>query len=259
MEATLFETPRGGWGLFLGIGDRTAWRYLHVHERAGRIEKFEAVPGRRTSWAFTTSPLERLDDGERTRRIELAPMGDPDWGDGTRAVWLALCQHARLPDKRECYPSIERLSRNSGLARRNVQRQLRRMIEGGYLARDLRAGSTMYALHPTGDVPPSAPNPCHQRRPTHATSAAPPMPPAPPTHATNAAPPMPPAPPEVESLKLSFEGRALKLSVSSAIAPERRNGARAPESCIDENSPKVRQARQQAKRIRERLAREQEP
>ena len=106
------------------------------------------------------------------RRIDLAPMGDPDWGDGTRAVWLALCQHARLPGKRKCYPSIERLSRNSGLDRRNVQRQLRRMIEGGYLARNLRAGSTVYALHPTGNAPPSAPNPCHQRRSTRATSAA---------------------------------------------------------------------------------------
>ena len=259
MEATLFETPRGGWGAFLGIGERTAWRYLREHERAERIEKIEAAPGRRTSWAFTTSPLERRDYGERMRRIDLAPMGDPDWGDGTRAVWLALCQHARLPGKRKCYPSIERLSRDSGLDRRNVQRQLRRMIEGGYLARNLRAGSTVYALHPTGNAPPSAPNPCHQRRPSRAASAAPPVPPAPPTRATSAAPPVPPAPPEVEPLKLNFEVEPSKSSHSSATAPKRRDGARAPEGCIDENSPKVRQARRQAQRILERLEREQRP
>ena len=256
MEAILFGTPRGGWGAFLGIGKRTAWRYLRELERAGRIEKLEVTPGRRTSWTFTTSPLERREYGERMRRIDLAPMGDPEWGDGTRAVWLALCQHARLPDKRECYPSIERLSRDSGLDRRNVQRQLRRMISGGYLARIFRAGSTVYALHPTGDAPPSAPNPCHQRRPTRAVSAAHSCHHRRPTRATSAALPVPPAPPEVESLKLNFEVEPSKSSHSSATAPERRDGARAPEDCIDENAPHVRQARRQVQRILGRLERE---
>ena len=257
MEATLFETPRGGWGAFLGIGERTVWRYLRELERDGRIEKFDATPGLRTTWAFTTSPLERSDNGERMRRIDLAPMGDPHWGDGTRAVWLALCQHARLPDNRECYPSIKRLSQDSGLVRSNVQRQLRRMIEGRYLARTFRAGSTVYALHPTGDAPACAPDPCHQRGPPYATNAALHVPPARSPHATDAALPMPPALPEVEPLKLNFEVEPSKSSLASATAPERRGGREiCPEGCIDENSSNVKQARQYARRIRERLERE---
>ena len=103
MEATIFETPRGGWGKFLGIGERTAWRYLADLEREGFIEKWASEPGRRTTWALSTSPLEKREEGKLGLRVELAPMGDPEWTDGTRAVWIA-CRRRDLRAPRCRYP-----------------------------------------------------------------------------------------------------------------------------------------------------------
>ena len=194
MEAVLFQTPRGGWGRFLGIGNRTAWRYLAQLEREGRIEKYADAPGKATVWALPISPLDKRENGEPARRIELAPMGDPEWCDGTRAVWVALCRYARLPERNTCNPAIGTLAKDSGIDRRNVQRQIRRMVRGGYLAQTFRRRSSTFTLYPTGNapkvetratiaappVPPAPPHPCHKRRPTRATSAAPPVPPAPP-------------------------------------------------------------------------------
>ena len=185
----------------------------------------------------------------------LAPMGDPHWGDGTRAVWLALCQHARLPDNWECYPSIKRLSQDSGLVRATCNAATPD-DQGPLLGADIPCRFNRVCPPSDRRCAACAPDPCHQRGPPYATNAALHVPPARSPHATDAAPPIPPARPEVEPLKLNFEVEPSKSSLVSATAPERRGGREiCPEGCIDENSPNVKQARQYARRIRERLER----
>lgn len=73
-----------------------------------------------------------------------------------RLIMLALADHAN--DQGECYPSISRLCRRTGLTRRAMQSNIRKLQDGGFLDIHLnegRGGANLYIVAATraGDAP----------------------------------------------------------------------------------------------------------
>ena len=148
MAATWFQTPRGGWGDFLGVSDRNARRCIASLEREGRIKRTGSGGWHRAEWFLATSGLELRDVGMPRLRLELAPMATPEWGDGARRVWSALCWYADGASL-SCFASRKTLATVAGLDWRNVTRHLGRMERDGWINVEVRPGrSSTFVLFP---------------------------------------------------------------------------------------------------------------
>lgn len=67
-----------------------------------------------------------------------------------RFVLVALAEHA--DDAGQCYPSVARLARRTGLSKRSVQNSIKRLRVAGYLDVNPNAGkrgTNFYQLHVT--------------------------------------------------------------------------------------------------------------
>ena len=176
-EASYVETPAVGWGLWLGVSERTARRSFERLIATGRM--FREDSGRRGQWELADSALVLRDESGLGLRIDLAPMTQPGWTCAMRAAWIALCGFAREERGRlECYPSIRRLAEAAGIDRRNVQRAMRRLEAAGFVGIRQRRGTALFSLFPLGGAPDTGQNrhpyTGHNRRPSRPQS--PPLP-----------------------------------------------------------------------------------
>ena len=217
MESIAFETPRGGWGRFLGLSERNAQRYVRKLKRMDLIQRSDfGLFGERACWFLHENALALRDEGRLGLRLELGPMAAPGWSDGMRAVWIALCVRADSKTL-QCFPGLATIAADAGLDRRSAQRALRRIERDGFLRVEQRRRSSLYTLLPSEG---------------YATSAAPRMPPAPPQgmtpapppYDTSAAPPMTPAPPKLEPVIGTYGLEQENRNLLTAHAP-RHEGA----------------------------------
>ena len=222
MESSAFETPRGGWGRFLGMGDRHARRCVADLVRHGLVDPFG-----RMQYTLHARPLELRDEGKLGLRLELGPMAMPGWNDGMRAAWIALCSFAGA-DTLQCFPGVATLTDRARLDRRNLQRALRRIESSGFLRVEQRQRSSLYTLCPDGGYRTPAP-------PLPDVSAAP--------TGRERRPNRTPAPPKLEPLTTTSN-----MSPLTALA--KREGHRSS-GLINEDSPEVKRKREQARLARE--------
>ena len=218
-EASYVETPAGGWGLWLGVSERTARRSFERLIVTGRM--FREDNGRRGQWELAESALVLRDESGLGLRIELAPMTQPGWTCAMRATWIALCSFARdIGSRSECFPSVARLADAAGMDRRNVQRALRRIETAGFVGIRQRRGTALFSLFPLGDAPDTGQN----RRPYTGHNRRPSRPQSPPLPARIAAPTRPESPPKLESPNLNLQQEPL---TGTKQLRSRRSGANA--------------------------------
>ena len=159
-EAAYVETPRGGWGPWLGLSERTARNAFSRLIEAGALHRL-AWGKRRGMWELDASALALKDAaGNLRHKVELAPMGYPGWTCAMRATWIALCWHAQNERGRlECYPGQKALAEGAGMARSSLQDALYRIKAAGFLQIRQRRGTSLYTLYPHGGAPDTGKNP----------------------------------------------------------------------------------------------------
>ena len=219
-DAAYVETPRGGWGGWLGIDDRTARRIFGRLIASGRLVRCP-FPDRRGTWELTETALVLREQSGLGLKIELAPMARPGWTSGMRSTWIALCGFARGDRGRlECYPSVRTLACAARIDRRNVQRAIRHLEAGGFVRMRQRRGTALFSLYPLGGAPDTGQN----RRPYTGQNRRPSRTESPPLPDRIAAPTRTESPPELKPLNLNSE---LEHRTGALKLRSRRSGANA--------------------------------